>query len=235
MLLKAGLAKAKAELKTSKDITKELEHKIAAAESEAYRVYTEGKHWKDAVTKKDDEIKALKIFIKNAADEKHQISVDLLSIKKSLKLKDKEIHGLENYKMNHQETVHNLKENVNDLKKENKTLEKRTKGLEKKVFDIKNENILEANNNKPAVTLASTATCPVSSSSSLLSTPFSSPSSTPSSVITAPTLTTQVHPVSQPSPLLGEEGDRFKEALVKTFEKQNKAIQDWFQSKIDDG
>ena len=75
--------------------------------------------------------------------------------------------------MNHQETVHNLKENVNDLKQEKKTLEKRTKGLEKKVLDIKNENILEANNNKPAVTLASTSTCPVSSSSSLLSTPFS--------------------------------------------------------------
>ena len=81
--------------------------------------------------------------------------------------------------------------------------------------------------------LATIATCPVLSSSSILSTPLSSPSSTPSSAITAPT-TTQVHPVSQPSPL-GEEGDRFKEALVKTFEKQNKAIQDWFQSKINDG
>ena len=105
MVLKAELAEAKADLKTSNDITKELEHTIAAAESEAYRVYTKGKHWKDAVTMKDDEIKALKTSIKNSIDEKQQMSLDIQNLKKSLKLKDKEVHSLERYKTSHQETV----------------------------------------------------------------------------------------------------------------------------------
>ena len=127
--LKAELADVKAQLKISKENTKELETKVAAAESEVCKVYKETNNWKEALTKKDDDIKALKISIKNAAAEKHQISVDLLNNKKSLKLKNKEIHDLENYKINHQETVQNLKENVSNLKKERKTLEKKTKSL----------------------------------------------------------------------------------------------------------
>ena len=49
------------------------------------------------------------------------MSVDLQNLNISLKLKDKEIHSLQNYKMNHQETVKTLKEKVSELKKDNKT------------------------------------------------------------------------------------------------------------------
>ena len=105
ILLKAELAEAKAELNISKNITSELEKKIAAAESEVCKVFRESNHWKEALTKKDDEITALKTSIKNSIGEKQQLSVDLQNQKKSLKLKDKEIHSLEIYKINHQETV----------------------------------------------------------------------------------------------------------------------------------
>ena len=81
--LKAELADVKAQLKISKDNTKELENKVAAAESEVCKVYKETKNWKEALAKKDDDIKAFKISIKNATAEKHQTSVDLLNIKKS--------------------------------------------------------------------------------------------------------------------------------------------------------
>ena len=224
------MAEAKAELNISKNITSELEKKIAAAESEVCKVFRESKHWKEALTKKDDEITALKTSIKNSIGEKQQLSVDLQNQKKSLKLKDKEIHSLEIYKFNHQETVKTLKGEVSELKKNNKTLERQVKIVEKKVTDMKKEKQQESNNNKPTVAYPSTVSISVFSSSPIPFTPTHSSPLPPSSASTAPAWKTKPHPVLSLSPL-GEEGDKF----IETLKRQQKEIEDWFESYIDEG
>ena len=108
LVLKAELADLKAQLEISKNITSEIETKMAAAESEVYKVYKETKNWKEALAKKDDEIVALKNSLKKSADEKQQTNAELLKMKKMMKAKDKEIHNLENYIVNHPETAKTL-------------------------------------------------------------------------------------------------------------------------------
>ena len=82
MSLKTELAAVKAQLEASKDITKELEKKVDAAEAEVLKHHKEDKQGKEKLAQREDEIKALKNSIKNHNSEIWNASTQITSLKK---------------------------------------------------------------------------------------------------------------------------------------------------------
>ena len=87
--LKKEVKELKKNLEDSEDVVKCFETKIGAAEAQLYKHFKEVQQWKDTVIKKDDEIESLKSVIKRNNSEKSKTTLDLNSLKKSLKIKEK--------------------------------------------------------------------------------------------------------------------------------------------------
>ena len=75
--LKYELSEVQSQLETAKDITSEIETKVEAAEAEVYKVHKNTMKWKEALAVKDDEIKLLKITIKNNNSENLRNNTEL--------------------------------------------------------------------------------------------------------------------------------------------------------------
>ena len=123
----------------------ELKAKIYAAAGE---VLSHHREVKKVLDKKDDEVKALKISIKNGTSENARVDNELKILKKTLKAKEKYIYDLENFKLNSQEKLKISKRNATELKSEKIKLERQVKLQDKKIEDLKkNNSTLEMNNN----------------------------------------------------------------------------------------
>ena len=158
--LKTEVTDVKAQLKAAKDIISVIETKVEVAEAEAYQLHKSIKKWKEALERNDDEIKILKSTIKSNNSEKVKNSTELISLKKVLKLRDKEIYDLENCNIDQQGTIKSLKLNESESKKEKVKLEKQAKNLEKKILNLKKKNCSpEFINNNTTVTSLAHTTC----------------------------------------------------------------------------
>ena len=101
------------------------------------------------VSKKDDEIIALKNSIKTCTLDNEKLKGEIKNLQKVLKGKDKEIYNLETFKLNNLESVKNAKSNAKEHKEEKEKLIKLVKILEKKIetFERKRACSTENNNN----------------------------------------------------------------------------------------
>ena len=101
----------------------------------------------EMMVKKDDEIKALKGAYKAKTADTEKLATEIKSLKKLLKGRDKDIHDLEKYKTNHQETLKNIKSEAKELKTDKNKLLKQVTILEKKNEELKKEKPIKENNN----------------------------------------------------------------------------------------
>ena len=166
--LKNVLEELETELEASKNIAKTLEAKIDSAEAKVFSQHKEVQQWREALSKKDDEIKALKNVIKNDKTEILKDRSEQSQLKKILKSKEKEIYNLENAKQNQQDTIKTLKEVTNKLKQEKTKLEKEIKIRGKKI--AKSNESAENNNNYVISYTESSANSSLKTSSSFSST-----------------------------------------------------------------
>ena len=147
----------------------------------------------EIILKKDDEINALKNSSRAQTLDTEKLVTELNSLKKLLKGKDKEIHDLQKYKTNHQETLKSIKSETKELKSEKNKLLKQVTILENKNKDLKKQKPFTENNNNNKLD----PTYP-SLSSSLVSTLDSA--SSPSTTRSASTTRNNSSPA--PTPLL---------------------------------
>ena len=85
------------------------------------------------VSKKDDEIRALKNSIKTSTSDNERLRGEVKNLQKVLKEKDKEIYNLETFKANNLESVENAKSDAKEHKAEKQKLIKQIKTLNKKI------------------------------------------------------------------------------------------------------
>ena len=98
--LKNDMKRLENELEASSNVGKTLESKVKVAEATLIKQYKEVQKCKDTIDKKDDEIKVLKNVIKNNNSEMTKTISDLNAFKRIIKVKEKEIHNLENKNFN---------------------------------------------------------------------------------------------------------------------------------------
>ena len=132
-LLKNTIDELKENLDSSHDSTKILEEKVATAEAEAKKFFEEMKKWKEAATKKDDEIKCMKNVINNNNAAILKVENEKTELKKNIKSKEKEIAEMENsnqaLKEQTKEQIDVKTDMLNKLAKENKDLEEKVDSL----------------------------------------------------------------------------------------------------------
>ena len=136
-------------------MTTGLETKIGVAEAKLFQHFKETKEWKEALVKRDDEIKTLKNVIKDKNTEQTSTNLDLNNLKKKIKAKEKEFHDLEKTKLNQQDTIKNLKDAAKDAKKERTKAEKELRNLEKKILKVEERKALSETNNNDSVSASS--------------------------------------------------------------------------------
>ena len=101
------------------------------------------------VSKKDDEIRALKNSIKTSTSDNERLRGEVKNLQKVLKEKDKEIYNLETFKANNLESVENAKSDAKEHKAEKQKLIKQIKTLNKKIETLEKKKACdtEKNNN----------------------------------------------------------------------------------------
>ena len=127
-------------------MSEEINSKVEAAVADVTRRH---KATERLVSKKDDEIIALKNSIKTCTLDNEKLKGEIKNLQKVLKGKDKEIYNLETFKLNNLESVKNAKSNAKEHKEEKEKLIKLVKILEKKIetFERKRACSTENNNN----------------------------------------------------------------------------------------